>query len=413
MPVEFKHTTLDNGLTIVAEVNPNAHTAATGFFVKAGSRDEVTELMGVSHFLEHMMFKGTERRTAAEVNRDFDRIGANYNASTSQEVTNYYAHVLPEYLGDALDLLTDILRPTLRGDDFDMEKNVILEEIGMYEDRPFWVAYEEVMDRYFGPHPLGHRVLGTNDSITKLTRDQMMGYFNTRYSPNNMVASLAGRVDFDRCVDQIAKATESWTPAEVSRNYRPPQPVISDHHLTRSSTNMRYLVALTDAPSAQDDRRYAAAVLANVLGDSDGSRLYWKLIDPGIADEAELSHHSFDQTGVNLMYLSCSPNQAERAETIFDEVLTGAGDNLTAEEVERATRKMAMDLTLQNERPAGRMMALGAQWLYLNKYLPLADELQRLTAVSVDDLQSLLTAYPLSPRAAVRLSPAAASTSAQ
>jgi predicted Zn-dependent peptidase len=223
-----------------------------------------------------------------------------------------------------------------------------------------------------------------------------------------MVASLSGRIDFDRCVDQIAKATTSWMPAKVGRDYRPPQPVISDHHLTRAATSMHYLVALSDAPSAQDDRRYAAAVLANVLGDSDGSRLYWKLIDPGIADEAEISHHSFDQTGVNLMYLSCSPNQAERAEAVFDEVLTGAAENLTAEEVERATRKMAMDLTLQNERPAGRMMALGAQWLYLNRYLPLADELTRLGAVSVDDLKSLLEAYPLTPRAAVRLSPAPA-----
>lgn len=408
MPVEFKHATLDHGLTIVAEVNPDAHTAAAGFFVKAGSRDEATELMGVSHFLEHMMFKGTDRRTAADVNRDFDRIGANYNASTSQEVTNYYAHVLPEYLSGAIDLLTDILRPTLRGDDFDMEKNVILEEIGMYEDRPFWVAYEQVMERFYGPHPLGHRVLGTGESITKLTRDQMMGYFNTRYSPNNMVAALSGRIDFDRCVDQIAKATEAWKRAEVSRDYRPSQPVISEHQLTRSSTNMHYLVALAEAPSAQDDRRYAAAVLANVLGDSDGSRLYWKLIDPGIADEAEISHHCFDQTGVNLMYLSCSPNQAQRAEAVFDQVLAGAGENLTAEEVERATRKMAMDLTLQNERPAGRMMALGAQWLYLGKYLPLADELARLEAVSVDDLSDLLEAYPLAPRAAVRLSPAPA-----
>ena len=158
MPIQFQIATLDNGLTILAEVNPDAHTAAAGLFVKTGTRDEPGQLMGVSHFLEHMMFKGTARRSADDVNRDFDRIGANYNASTSQETTNYWAHVLPEFLPDAIDLLADILRPALRQEDFDMEKNVILEEIGMYADRPFWVAYEHAMARFFAGHPLGRRI---------------------------------------------------------------------------------------------------------------------------------------------------------------------------------------------------------------------------------------------------------------
>ena len=138
MSIQFQQTTLPNGLTILAESSDDARTSAVGFFVKAGTRDEQLPVMGVSHFLEHMMFKGTARRTADDVNREFDEIGADYNAYTSHEKTVYYAHVLPEFLANAVDLLGDMLRPALREDDFSMEKNVILEEISMYEDRPQW-----------------------------------------------------------------------------------------------------------------------------------------------------------------------------------------------------------------------------------------------------------------------------------
>src|SRR5690606_38952834 len=138
----FQHATLPNGLTVIAEVDPEAHTAAAGFFVKTGARDEASPLMGVSHFLEHMMFKGTDQRSAEELNRQFDLIGARNNAYTTSELTCFYASVLPERLlgaGGAVDLLADMMRPALREEDFDTEKKVILEEIAMYEDNPFWV----------------------------------------------------------------------------------------------------------------------------------------------------------------------------------------------------------------------------------------------------------------------------------
>src|SRR5687768_9062219 len=181
----FHHHTLPNGLTIIGETSPSAKSVAVGFFVRTGSRDETPEVSGVSHFLEHMVFKGTPRRTAFDVNRDFDRIGANYNAFTSEENTVFYAAVLPEYLPQAIDILADILRPSLRDDDFNMEKNVIIEEIGMYEDQPMWSAYDHAKKHYFADHPLGNSILGTPDSITALTRDQMAGYHARRYvAPN-------------------------------------------------------------------------------------------------------------------------------------------------------------------------------------------------------------------------------------
>src|SRR5881392_557958 len=175
--VTFHSQPLENGLHIIGETSPSARSVALGFFVRTGSRDETPEVSGVTHFLEHMIFKGSERRSYLDVNRDFDRIGAAYNAYTSEENTVFYAAILPEYLPQAVDLLADILRPSLRGQDFDMEKKVIIEEIGMYEDQPMWSAYDNAKRVYFADHKLGNSILGTPESITALTRDQMHEYF--------------------------------------------------------------------------------------------------------------------------------------------------------------------------------------------------------------------------------------------
>src|ERR1700675_453313 len=162
---------------MIGETSPAARSVALGFFVRTGSRDEEGDVSGVTHFLEHMVFKGTPRRSALDVNRDFDHIGAQYNAFTSHENTVFYAAILPEYLPQAVDILADILRPSLRQDDFDMEKQVIIEEIGMYDDQPGFAAYDRAKQVYFADHKLGNSILGTVDSITKLGRDQMHSYF--------------------------------------------------------------------------------------------------------------------------------------------------------------------------------------------------------------------------------------------
>src|SRR5271155_1915736 len=177
----FHRQVLPNGLQIIGETNPANRSVALGFFVRTGSRDETPEVCGVTHFLEHMVFKGTPRRTAFDVNRDFDRIGADYNAFTSEENTVFHAAVLPEYLPQAVDILADILRPSLRGEDFDMEKKVILEEIGMYEDQPAFCAYDNARRIHFGEHRLGNSVLGSIASVGALSPEQMHAYFQRRY----------------------------------------------------------------------------------------------------------------------------------------------------------------------------------------------------------------------------------------
>src|SRR6516165_4318861 len=225
----FHHTTLDNGLEIIAELNHRAYSVAAGFFVKTGSRDESSDVAGVSHFLEHMVFKGTERRDALAVNRDFDRVGAKHNAQTSEEDTFYHVTSLPEYLPQAFDVLSDILRPTLRGEDFETEKQVIIEEIKMYQDNPMSVAYEAAKTAHYGGHPLGNSILGTVESITAMRADQMRDYFVRRYSPANIVLAFAGKGRWEPLVElaeahcgkwQGGPATRQATPARGSREFR-------------------------------------------------------------------------------------------------------------------------------------------------------------------------------------------------
>jgi predicted Zn-dependent peptidase len=401
----FHHLQLDNGLTVVADLDPTAHTSAVGFFVRAGVRDETAEQMGVSHFLEHMMFKGTARRSAADVNRVFDEIGANYNASTSQETTCYWAHVLPRFLPDAIDLITDMLRPALRNEDFEVERKVILEEIGMYADRPFWIAYEQAMIDYYGRHALGYQILGTPETVEALTADQMRGYFEHRYSPDNLICAVAGRMDLNKTLDQLQAACGDWTSSGVQRTHGTIEPRLTERTMHRSSVNMHYLLGLCSGPADQDDDRYAAAVLSYVLGDSEGSRLYWRLIDPGLADEVEVSQLGFDQTGATMFYTSCPPENAEQVEAAFFDELARAGDDIGDDEVERAVSKMATSLTLRSERPLGRMMSLGGQWLCLGKRLTLDQELACIESVTAEDLRAVLAKHPLDQRCIVRLCP--------
>src|ERR671913_879058 len=200
MPLTFHPRPLPTGLAVIAEENPDSHSFAAGLFVKTGARDEAPEINGVSHFLEHMMFKGSSKYTWEDVNRIFDEMGARYNAFTSQEMTAYYANVLPEFTERTVEHLSHLLRPAIRASDFDTEKKVILEEIAMYLDDPGHRLYERLMEVHFGNHPLAMSILGSAESIQRLERDQMARYFKQRYGPGNMVLAVTGKFDFDEIV---------------------------------------------------------------------------------------------------------------------------------------------------------------------------------------------------------------------
>lgn len=408
MEVEFKKHVLPNGLTIIAECDPASHSAAIGYFVKTGARDEATRVMGVSHFLEHMMFKGTPNRTAEQINRDFDVIGAKNNAYTSGEMTCFHATVLAEHClgkGSAGEILADMLRPALRKEDFDTEKNVILEEIAMYEDNPFWVLYERVVEEHFAGshpaaqrHPLSHRVLGTKQTITDLSIEQMRDYFQARYSADNTVVAMAGRIDFDRAVDEINRLCGSWQRTGARRT--PGGPALQDRalELRDEKINRAYLITLSPAPAFDDERRYAASLAAQVLGGPDNSRLHWALIETGLAEQAEVGYEPKDGCGDMLVFCACDPERREEIWTILEKQIGELVETITDDDLEKIRCKAATGVTLAGERPGGRMQRLGRQWTYLGKYTTLEEELKAINAVTVEDVREVIRAFPFRPR---------------
>jgi predicted Zn-dependent peptidase len=404
--MDFRHTTLANGLTIIGEPNPIARSMALGFFVRTGARDESPELHGCTHFLEHMVFKGTPRRTAMQVNIDFDRIGANYNAYTSEENTVFHAAVLPEYLPQAVDILTDILRPSLRPEDFDMEKKVIIEEIQMYADEPMWSVYDEAKTLFFGPHPLARSVLGTVSSITALTRDQMAEYFQRRYVASNITVVAAGNYDWQSFVDLIASACGAWPQGSASRDLPRAQPQHEFKVLTKATLQQEHMFLLMGGPPADSPLRYAAEILAHAVGDDTGSRLYWELVDPGWADSADLSFHEYDGAGAYFCYLSGPAAEAqrnlERAMKVFRAV---QAEGLTEQELRVAKSKIGSRIVRGNERPMGRMQSLGFLWTYLRTYRTLDEELALLDRVTLADLRQLLDEYPITEPTIAALGP--------
>ena len=401
----FHQYTLEPGLNLLVESDPSAHTAAIGFFVNAGTRDEPAELMGVSHFLEHMMFKGTARRSAEDINREFDELGADYNAYTSHEHTVYHAHVLPEHLEAATDLLADMLRPRLADEDFAVEKQVILEEIAMYDDRPDWRLFDRLQEAHFGTHALGYRVLGTPQTVGDMTADQMRGYYRQRYGRDTITVAAAGRVDAEALHAQLKQLTADWPLTQATRDTARPSAFASEQTIEDPNAHRQYVALMWPGPSAQSEQRHAARVLAELAGDSDGSRLYWALVDPGHADEADLSYQPMDGTGALCVYVSCDPERAADVEHKLRDVLAKLHEDLTEDEVMRARTKLATSLALAAERPSGLMHRLGEHWLYHREYITLAEYAAQLEAVTVEDVREVAEAYPALDATTVRLTP--------
>lgn len=393
----FVSQKLENGLTVVAEINSAAKTTAAGFFVRTGARDERPELSGVSHFLEHMAFKGSERRSALEVNLAFDRMGAEYNAFTGHEYTVFFGAVLPEFTGALLDLLADLMRPAIREEDFELERSVIIEEIKLYQDRPMEVLFEKARRRFFGRHPLGQSILGSEDSIRNLRYLDMRNYHEVRYSPDNMILALAGQLDFEQILTEVNRLTGTWLPGKVQREFPASEPQAGEVTEAYSQAQQSYLALLAPGYSYQDPRKYAAMLLANVLGDEGSSRLHWALVDSGLAEAAGAVHDEMDQAGIFELYAQTDPEHArEVAEVLLDEAHRLEREGATSLEVERAARKVATGLVFASETPLGRLFHLGMDSLYGQEPLPLAKMAADIERLQAQDVNALLEEKPFS-----------------
>ncbi len=404
--MEFINAVLPNGLEIVAECNEQAVSAAFGFFVRTGARDEAAAESGVSHFLEHMAFKGRGDVHSDEINRRFDAMGAACNAYTSEESTGYFAAVLPEFQTPAVRLLADLLRPELRPDDFEMERQVILEEIGMYEDQPPFGADDQLRAAFFGSHPLSHSILGTRQSIAEMTREAMIDYHRRRYAPANVVLAAAGNVDFRRLVEEARAATADWDgpPALVAR--QSPAPRATRLAVHKPAAAMEYFLRLSPAPPAGHPLRAAALVLAALVGDDVGSRLFWELVDPGRAESAGMSFHEFYDAGLMAADLACEPDDARENYRIFQGVLDAVqAEGVRADEVDQAKNKLMSRIVLGQERPGQRLFAIAGDWIYDRRYRPLPAVLDEVAAVTAETIGEFLRQFPLTLHAAAAVGP--------
>jgi len=406
--MQFRHHTLDNGLEIVAEVAPNAYSSAYAFFVRTGARDERDAISGVSHFLEHMVFKGSDRRSAAEVNRDLDDLAASSNAYTSEEQTVYFATTLPEDQAKIVELLADMMRPSLRQDDFDTEKKVILEEIAKYEDQPPYGANEKCMAAFFGSHPLGRSILGTTTSVGNLARDQMLAYFQERYSPRNMVLTAAGNVDWDGLLRQADEHCGSWKSFDAARSLPPAAPQHTWQVIHKPQATQQYVMQIAAGPASDDDDRYAARLLGTIVGDETGSRLFWELVDTGMAETAAFGSHEFQKAGIFVTYLACAPEQTAESLARMRSVLADvSAKGVTADELLRAQNKICAHLVLQAERPTNRLFTVGNAWIQRRQYKTLREAVDAYRRVTLQDIARVLKTYPLDRPASVTVGPLA------
>jgi len=394
-PVEVVQ--LDNGFRALLAPRRSLPLVASVLWYRVGSRDERTGETGLSHFLEHMMFKGSERRTAFQVNEDFDRIGASHNAFTTGELTAFHAHVLPENLGEAVGMLADILRPALRSADFDEEKGVILEEIAMYEDNPFMALYERMMERYYDGHPMGHRVLGTKESISALQRDALAGYFHERYASDTMALAVAGKVDFDALVAQASRVCGAWPRGMPGRSHTTFRPNEDRFEMRLPNLTRAYFGMMMPAPPLADPRRYASSLVAQIVGDAEGSRFYWSLVETGLAEEATCSFEGRDGVGEYLVVAACERDAMSEVKAKLMQEMTDLSASLEQPELDRAKARIATAVALAGERPAGRMTRLGSLWAYGMPHTALEQEMQRIEATTLEDLQSCLREFPLQP----------------
>ena len=403
--MEYRQHQLDNGLTILAECNPQAHFSAFGYFVRTGARDETAEIGGVSHFLEHMVFKGTPNRSADQVNLELDQMGSSSNARTGEESTIYHAAVLPEFQTSMVDLLSDIMRPSLREEDFETEKQVIIEEILMYADQPPYGGYERLMAEFFAGHPLHQSVLGTVDTVGALTAEQMKIYFDQQYSPGNICFAASGKVDFDRLVEDLDRNCGQWKPFNVSRSLDEAKPNHGNHTIHRDNSAQQYILQMARGPASNDPRRFASRVAMTILGDDAGSRMYWEFLDSGRAESAGVGPCEYLGSGGVMTFLCCDPDSAEenfeRLNYVQREIQSGA----TERELDMAKRKIASQIVLGSEATEARMFSIGSQWLTGLDYKTPAEIAAFYENVTLDEVNAVLTEFPLDQNTTVSIGP--------
>jgi predicted Zn-dependent peptidase len=396
----------DGGLRIVTESVPGVRSVAVGIWVGVGSVDEAPSLAGASHFLEHLLFKGTRSRTGHEIAVAMDAVGGEFNAFTSHEYTCYYTHVLSEQAQLAIDVVADVvLDATVTAADVEVERSVILEEIAMRDDDPEDTLADAFADSVYAGHPVAGPVIGSVDTVSAMTRTQIAGYYHRRYSPEKMVVAVAGDVDHSDVVRWVKKAfgsrlAGSATPM-VPRSRlgiaRPDQRI----RLVGKDNEQTHLMVGGPGLARDDPQRHALAVLTTAFGGGMSSRLFRTIReDHGLAYSCYATSHSYADVGAFSIYAGCHPaNLGQVAALIQDGLTDLAADGLTVEEVERAKGQLTGSLLIGLEDTESRMSRIGRNLLVRKRFTTVDDELAALAAVTCADVDAVakrLLSEPLS-----------------
>ncbi|GII33287.1 M16 family metallopeptidase [Planotetraspora mira] len=394
----IRRTVLPGGLRVVTETMPTVRSVAVGMWVGIGSRDEAPEHMGATHFLEHLLFKGTPTRDAMEISASIEGIGGEINAFTAKEYTCYYARVLDEDLPIAIDVLADVVTSSLvTAEDVESERGVILEEIAMHDDDPSDVVHEQFSAELYGDTPIGRPILGNEESINALTRDRIAEYYQRYYVPPQTVVSVAGNVSHERVVELVAAAYERAGALGAVASPAPPRlggPGVEERSGIRvvdRPTEQANLVLGMTGVSRTDERRFALGVLNAALGGGMSSRLFQEIREKrGLAYSAYSYTSQYADTGQFGIYVGCLPSKIDDVLKICrDEVARVVAEGITAEEIARGKGQMRGGLVLGLEDTGSRMSRIGKSELVYEELMSVDEVLARIEAVTPDDLAAV------------------------
>ncbi len=389
---------LSNGLQVVGEYTPDAVSVSLGFFVRTGSRDEPDEASsGISHFLEHMVFKGTRTLGWQQLKQEFTRIGAKKNGYTGLEWTYYYLHMLPEYLEQAVGLLSDMMTPRLDRNDFEQEKGVILNEIARDRDNPSVYARRKMLHAHFGTHPLGNPILGTPERIRVMSLEQMRNYWQRCYVANNLICSIVGNFDWQTFIAWLETCCGTWPIAPVGRILTPYEPAQSQQVVfTRPQLKQQTLLLSMPMVATNDPDYHVAQLAASILGHSEGSRLFWTLHHTGLAQSATSWLWTFQETGMLILQVLTSPEKAAHVLTVMRTELVNLLENgITEEELTRAKNKRVSAMVFSSESVYNRMYWIATDWMFLGRVSSIEEDIARVEQVTCADVIRVLQRFPL------------------
>jgi predicted Zn-dependent peptidase len=401
---DIERAELPNGLVIVTEKMPHVRSVSVGIWVGTGSRGELPERNGIAHFIEHMVFKGTERRTAEKIAQSMDSVGGMLDAFTAKEMTCFNAKVMDEHLPIAFDVLSDlVLRPRFDDEDITKEKQVVLEEIKMDEDNPEYLIHEVFTQNFWRGHPLGRPILGTPQTVPQFSRDALFDCFRSWYAPNNTVITAAGNLEHARLVDLVAREFGGSTRAGAVAVRTAPKTHASVEQRNKKELEQVHIVLGVPSYPLAHERRYAASLLNIILGGGMSSRLFQNIRErQGLAYAIFSELSPYTDSGVLSVYAGTSrESAAQLIRSVVEEFRRIQQEAVSEEELRRAKDHLKGSMMLSLESTSARMSNLARQAMYFHRFLSLDEMLASIEIVTREEVLAIAQDFFKSDRLAL------------